>query len=77
MSKSLKIAYGAISYPLSMQLKMQGFKFDKDRLKRFQKEVDAVNYLRLGSHVMTDSMVDKALAKIHKALGKHIAEYNK
>lgn len=76
MSNTVGLSFGVMSDPLSKQLDKQGFKYDKDKMKVFQKEADAVNQLRFGSHLLTDSMVNKILPKLHKAIVAHVAASN-
>lgn len=70
------IRYGVLSDPISKQLSDQGYKFDTKKVTQFQNELDAVNTLRFGSNLLTDSMVDKILPKLHKAIVAHVAKAN-
>jgi hypothetical protein len=77
MNKNIGISFGALSQPLSKQLKSQGFKFNPDKIKTFEKEIDAINQLRFGSNLLTDSMVDKLIQKLYKKIVSHVAKENK
>jgi hypothetical protein len=68
------IYYGVLSEPLSEQLSKQNLKYDKKKVAYFQKELNAINTLRFGTVLLTDSMVDEILPKLHKAIVAHVAE---
>ena len=72
MSKKLEIHFGAIADPIATQLENQGFKFAKEKVQIFQKELDSITRLRFGSHILTDSMADKCYGKLMKAITKHV-----
>lgn len=72
--KTVVISYGVLSEPLSEQLSKQNFKYDEKKVAYFQKELDAINTLRFGTGLLTDSMVDKILPKLHKAIVAHVAK---
>lgn len=76
-NSNIGLSYGIMSDKLSKQIKDQGFDFDKSKIEIFQKEVDAINCLRFGSNLLTDSMVDKIIPKLHKKIVSHIASKNK
>lgn len=76
-NQNIGISFGVMSKPLSKQLTAQGFKFKPETVKLFQLEIDAVNRLRFGSELLTDSMIDKILPKLHKAIVKHVCKENK
>lgn len=75
-NKSIGLSYGVLSDPLSNQLDKQGFKYDKKKMDQFEKELEAVNTLRFGSGLLTDSMVDKIIPKLHKKIIAHVAKAN-
>lgn len=72
--KKIGLSYGCLADDLSKQLTKQGFKFNKEKVAQFQKQVDAINVLRFG--LLTDSMVDKLLPKLHKQVCSHVAKQN-
>lgn len=76
MNQTVGLSYGVLSDPLDKQLDKQGLKYDRKIIGRFQKEREAVNYLRFGSCLITDSMLDKILPKLHKKIIAHIAKAN-
>jgi len=75
-NQSVGISYGILSEPLDKQLDKQGLKYDKKKIAEFQEELEAVNILRFGSGLLTDSMVDKILPKLHKKIMAHVAKAN-
>lgn len=77
MNRQIGIGFGVMSPPLAEQLTKQGFRFDAEKVKIWQQEIDAINRLRFGSNLLTDSMVDKMLPKLHKIIVKHICAKNK
>jgi len=60
-SQTIGLSYGVLSDPLDKQLDKQGLKYDKKKIEQFEAEREAVNTLRFGSGLLTDSMVDKIL----------------
>lgn len=71
------LSYGVLSDPLDKQLDMQALRYDKNKIKQFEAEREAINTLRFGSCLLTDSMVDKILTKLHKKIISHVAIANK
>jgi hypothetical protein len=76
MNKSVGLSYGILSEPLEKQLDKQGLNYDKKKIAQFEKERDAINILRFGSGLLTDSMIDKILPKLHKKIISHVAKAN-
>jgi hypothetical protein len=76
-NKKIGIGFGVLSDPISKQLKTQGFKFDAKKVKIFEDEMEAINVLRFGSNLLTDSMVDKIIPKLYKKIVAHVAKENK
>ena len=77
LEKKIGLRYGILSDTLEKQLDQQGLKYDKYKIKQFEKEREAVNTLRFGSRLLTDSMVDKIWPKLHKKIITHVAKANK
>lgn len=75
-NKKIGLSFGCLSEPISKQLKIQGFKFNEKNVTVFEKEVDAINQLRFGSNLLTDSMVDKIIPKLYKKIVAHVAKEN-
>jgi hypothetical protein len=77
MNKQIGISFGVVSHPLAEQLETQWFMFDVKKVEVFQKEMNAINQLRFGSNLLTDSMVDKIIPKLYKKIVAHVAKENK
>lgn len=75
-SQSLGLSFGVLSDELSKQLDRQGYKYDAKKMSVFEKEVEAINQLRFGSNLLTDSMVDKIIPKLYKKVVAHVAKEN-
>lgn len=73
-NKQIGLGFVALSDPINVQLKKQGFKFDAKKVAVFEKEVDAINQLRFGSGLLTDSMVEKMIPKLYKKIVQHVAK---
>lgn len=77
-TKKVGLSFGIMSEPISKQLKTQGFKFNKETIKDFQEEINAINVLRFSeSDLLTDKMLDKIIPKLHKKIVQHVAKQNK
>lgn len=75
--KQVGLSYGIMAEELSKQLDKQELKYDQKKMKYFEKERQALQTLRFGSGILTDSMFDKLLAKLHKKVMQHVATANK
>lgn len=75
-NQTIGLSYGILSDPLNKQLDKLGLKYEEKKIAQFQKELDAVNTLRFGSELLTDSMVDKIFPKLHKKVIAHVAKAN-
>jgi hypothetical protein len=75
-TQQIGLSYGVLSDTLSKQLDNQGFKYDAKKIKEFETELEAIHTLRFGSGLLTDSMVDKIIAKLHKKIVAHVARKN-
>lgn len=76
-TRTIGLSYGVLSDPIAKQLDKQGFKYDKEKIEVFQREITAINTLRFGSELLTDSLVEKILPKLHKKIVAHIAKANR
>lgn len=76
MNTQIGLSFGALSEPLSEQLKKQGFKFKEETIKTNQKELDAITQLRFGNQLLTDSMADKLIIKLYRKIISHICKEN-
>ena len=75
--RQIGLSFGILSDSISKQLTAQKFIFDKKIIKNFEDEVDAINTLRFGSGLLTDSMIDKIISKLYKKIVQHVAKKNK
>jgi len=75
--QTVGIAYGVLSDPISKQLEVQGFKFNKKKIEQFEKELDALHVLQFGCGLITDNMYGKILEKLHKKIVSHVSKQNK
>lgn len=69
------ISYGAMSEPISTQLTKQGLQFDVKKVTRFEELLDHFHHLRF-SDLLTDSMCDTILKKLHKQIMQHVGKKN-
>jgi hypothetical protein len=69
--KTLNVHFGALSDPIAKQVKTQGFSFDGKQMLSFQEQSDAILRLRF-ANILTDSMMDKAHAKLFKFIKQHV-----
>lgn len=74
--KNIGINYGAISDPISKQLKDQGLEFDEKTIANLEKCLDGLIRCRIQG-ILVDSAYNKALPKLHKKVMEHIAKANK
>ena len=70
------IHYGVMCEPFAKQLQGQNVKFNAETVKGFQDQLHAFHTLRF-SDLITDSMADKIIAKLHKKIMAHVAKQNK
>lgn len=71
MEKELKIGFGAMVLSFSLQLKQQGFKFDRKKIKKLEKLNDYLLHLMFND-IITRNEFDKCrkrfINKIKKAI---------
>jgi hypothetical protein len=75
-TKQFGLHFGALADSVREQLKSQGFKFDKNEVSHFEKDVDALNRLRIRGY-LNDSSTDKATKKLYNKIQAHVAKVNK
>lgn len=75
-STELGIHFGALADPISKQLKQQGFKFDAEQVKHFEKQLDAITRLRFAD-LIADTVATKAFNKLYKRIQQHVCKVNK
>lgn len=76
MNISVGISYGIISDGIGKQLEKQRLKFNKKDTDLFDKYKDAINDLRMAD-LLTDSMTDKVIKKLHTRIIAHVKKQNK
>lgn len=72
----IEIRFGITSPVLTKQLVEQGFKYNQEQIGVFEKEIEAINRLRFGSQLLTESATHKIWEKLHNKIVKHIMEEN-
>lgn len=76
MKNNLEIHFGALCDPIAVQIKKQGFKFDKKQVSVFQKKADAIILLRF-DNILIDSAATKCQNKLFKKIITHVKKSNK
>lgn len=76
-NKTIGIGFGVLSDSISKQLKNQGFDYDKKVVEVFESEMDAINTLRFGNSLLTDSDTDRITKKLYKKIVSHVCRKNK
>ena len=75
-NKQFRIGFGALVPPIAKQLKEQGFKFDAEEVKHFEKLREIITYLQF-SDLINDSAREKALQKLFTKIRQHVMKKNK
>jgi len=75
-TRTLGIVFSAMAPTVAAQLKKQGYKYEKETVKYFDKESEAITRLRL-SRLITDDMAAQANAKLYKNIQAHVIKINK
>ena len=75
-STEFGIHFGAMAEPISKQLKKQGFKYDEEQVKHFEKQLDAITRLRFAD-LIADTIATKAFNKLCKRIQQHVCKVNK
>ncbi len=72
----LTIGIGSLQPAIGKQLKQQGFKFDKEKVKHFDKLVDCITHLRF-SGILPESQIKKAHQTLFNKIQAHVKIKNK
>lgn len=72
---SLQIGFGALQPTIEKQLKAQGFKFDKEEVKHYEKLRESITYLMFAS-VLNDKETDRAKERLFKIILNHVEKKN-
>ena len=75
-NKQLGIGFGALSPTIAVQLKKQGFKYNPEKVKEFQKLREYITYLMFAD-ILNHSECDKATKKLFSKIRQHVAQQNK
>ncbi len=75
-TKQLKLGFGALLPKISTQLRKQGFKFDKEKVKLFEKCLDSILYLMFNDF-LSDKEIDKLFDKLRRKIVAHVKLKNK
>lgn len=70
------IGFGIINPTISIQLRKQGLKFNKDKADNFEKMRDCINHLRFGG-MLTDSQASTMINKLFNKIEAHVRNQNK
>jgi hypothetical protein len=74
-TKSVNLQFGLMCDPFAKQLKKQGWKFDIEKVKSFQKNMNSIFDLTF-SHLLIDSQRIKMQNKLYNKMVAHVAKYN-
>lgn len=74
--RTLTIQAGAFADPIGKQLKKQGFKFNKEKVKHFQQNMERITHLKF-SDILSDGATEKARQKLFSQIKRHINMMNK
>lgn len=69
--RQLKLGFGALVPKISTQLRKQGFKYDKDKVKLFEKCLDSILYLMFNDF-LSDKQIDRLYDKLRKKIVAHV-----
>ena len=72
---TLTLEFGLLCLQLSEQLDQYGVAYGQEEIECFQKDIDALNRLRL-RHLIPPSQLNKAEDKLGKSVFEHIHLYN-
>lgn len=75
-TKELKLGFGALLPKISTQLRKQGFKFDKEKVKLFEKCKESILYLMFNSF-LSDKQIDILFDKLRRKIVAHVKLKNK
>lgn len=70
----LGLKFGALSDPISTQLRQQGFKFNVKEIMHLQEDLQAIQRLRIKGYV-GDALSGKLYDKLFKKISKHLGDF--
>lgn len=71
----IKLSYGLLEPPLRVQIKKLGLKYDPKEMIHFEKDRKAL-YRLWYSKLLSDSMFNELLFKLHKKVMQHLDKAN-
>lgn len=74
--ETLGLRFGALAPLFSVQLTEQGFKFSKERVKRFEEINQYITHLKFAD-ILSDAAAEKCRQKLFNQIKKHIKANNK
>lgn len=74
--KQLTIGFGALVPTIAKQLKKQGFKYDLEKVKHFEKLRECIVYLQFND-LMNDKAKERATKKLFTKIRQHVMQKNK
>ena len=74
-NKQFRIGVGSLSPTFAKQLKKQGFKFDVDKVKHFEKLRESITYLMFAD-LINDKAKDNAYIKLITKIRQHVMSAN-
>jgi len=74
-NKQFRIGFGALVPSIAKQLNEQGFKFDPDEVKHFEKLRESITYLQF-SDLINDKARENAVKKLFSKIREHVMKKN-
>lgn len=75
IQRKLQLSFGAMSPGLNVQIASQDLKYDIDEIDHLQRDVDAMNRLRIRGYI-PDGQIAKLNQKIFKKITAHVNKMN-
>ena len=75
-TKQFSIGFGALTPSIAKQLKEQGYKYDSEEVKHFEKLKESITYLMF-SDILNDASIRKAQQKLFTKIRQHVMKKNK
>lgn len=72
--QQLTLHFGAVAPPIKSQLKKQGYKFNEETVKHFQKDADAFSRLYIRKFISLEQ-ANKMRDRLHTNIIKHIRTF--
>lgn len=75
MEKPLEIELGMMAHSIARQVNKQGYKYNSEKMREFQRQAEAISLLYYGD-LMTDSAKTKLNKKLFIKIMKHVKDLN-